>query len=97
MSDPFVPVYDRDLVLVKGKGAKLVDRDGHASGIAGAGDRASPSSSTALASARNCPAGRVPAAGRPEPSARGSAMRSSSAISASLSAESPNASNSTAS
>jgi hypothetical protein len=28
MSDAFVPVYDRDLVLVKGKGAKLFDKDG---------------------------------------------------------------------
>jgi predicted acetylornithine/succinylornithine family transaminase len=28
MSDVFVPVYDRDLVLVKGKGATLVDKDG---------------------------------------------------------------------
>jgi acetylornithine/N-succinyldiaminopimelate aminotransferase len=28
MSDAFVPVYDRDLVLVKGRGAKLFDKDG---------------------------------------------------------------------
>jgi predicted acetylornithine/succinylornithine family transaminase len=28
MSDALLPVYDRDLVLVKGKGSKLVDKDG---------------------------------------------------------------------
>ena len=48
MSDALLPVYDRDLVLVKGKGAKLVDKDGRtwldfAAGIAvngfGHGDR----------------------------------------------------------
>jgi len=48
MSDALLPVYDRDLVLVKGKGAKLIDREGRtwldfAAGIAvngfGHGDR----------------------------------------------------------
>jgi len=48
VSDALLPVYDRDLVLVKGKGAKLVDKDGRtwldfAAGIAvngfGHGDR----------------------------------------------------------
>ena len=28
MSDALLNVYDRDLVLVKGKGAKLIDREG---------------------------------------------------------------------
>jgi acetylornithine/N-succinyldiaminopimelate aminotransferase len=28
MSDALLPIYDRDLVLVKGKGSKLVDKDG---------------------------------------------------------------------
>ena len=48
MSDALLPVYDRDLVLVKGKGARLWDSAGHewldfAAGIAvnglGYGDR----------------------------------------------------------
>ena len=48
MSDALLPVYDRDLVLVKGKGAKLFDSEGRtwldfAAGIAvnglGHGDR----------------------------------------------------------
>lgn len=48
MSDALLPVYDRDLVMVKGKGAKLTDREGRiwldfAAGIAvngfGHGDR----------------------------------------------------------
>ncbi len=48
MSDALLPVYDRDLVLVKGKGRRLFDRDGgvwldFAAGIAvngfGYGDR----------------------------------------------------------